>query len=102
MGIHTGVYINKSLAYKGRDDLKPVIHEKGHFESTFVEITIPKKKNLIIGCLYRHPSSSVTVNHFTNDYIEPLLLNISNENKTCAIMGDFNIDLVKKRFNQLY
>ena len=53
-------------------------------------------KSLIVGCLYRHPSSSITVDQFTNDYIEPLLQNISNENKTCALMGDFNIDLIKK------
>ena len=67
----------------------------GEFESTFLEIVLPGKKNLIIGCIYRHPSSNLTVDQFNNDYIEPLLQKISAENKICSIMGDFNVDLLK-------
>ena len=56
---------------------------------------MPGKKNLIIGCIYRHPSSNLTVDQFNNDYIEPLLQKISVEDKICSIMGDFNINLLK-------
>ena len=57
----------------------------GVFESTFIEIILPGRKNLIVGCIYRHPSSNYTVN---NDHIEPLLQKISTENKICSLMGD--------------
>ena len=57
----------------------------------FLEIVLPGKKNLIIGCIYRHPSSNLTVDQFNIDYIEPLLQKISTEDKICSIMGETNI-----------
>ena len=50
---------------------------------------------MIVGCIYRHPSSNLTINQFNNDYIEPLLKKISTENIICSLMGDFNIELLK-------
>ena len=50
---------------------------------------------MIIGCLYRHPFSQIPIPQFTDDYLEPLLDKIAKEDKTCSIMGDFNIDLLK-------
>ena len=50
---------------------------------------------MIIQCLYRHPSSQIPVSQFTDDYLEPLLEKNAKEDKTCSIMGDFNIDLLK-------
>ena len=50
---------------------------------------------MIIGCLYRHPSSQIPISWFTDDYLEPLLEKIAKEDKTGAIIGDFNIDLSK-------
>ena len=91
----TGFFVKNSLAYNIRNDLKLVQPSSGEFESTFLEIVLPGKKNLIIGCIYRHPSSNLTVDQFNNDYIEPLLQKISAEDKICSIMGDFNIDLLK-------
>ena len=67
----------------------------GVSEATFIEIILPGKQNVIVGCIYRHPSSNLTVNQFNNDYIEPLLQKISTENKIGSLMGDFNIDLLK-------
>ena len=67
----------------------------GDFESTFIEIILPGRKNLIVGCIYQHPSSSLTIVQFIDEYIEPLLLQISKENKVCSLLGDFNIDLLK-------
>ena len=91
----TGLYVHKSLASKSRNDLKLIPPHPGVFESTFIEIILPGRKNLIVGCIYRHPSNNYTVNQFNNDYIEPLLQKISSENKICSLMGDFNIDLLK-------
>ena len=36
---------------------------------------------------------------FIDNYIEPLLDKLSTENKLCSLMGDFNIDLLKKDSN---
>ena len=67
----------------------------GDFESSFIEIKFPKKKNLVIGCIYRHPTSNIPVHEFNQCFIDPLLHKINSENKQCILMGDFNIDLLK-------
>ena len=90
----TGFYIKDSLVFKRRDDLK--FNSSGFHESTFIEIILPNKKNVIVGCIYRHPNSKMPVNCFINNYIEPLLDKLATENKLCSLMGDFNIDLLKK------
>ena len=89
----TGFYISKELNYKRRDDLK--FNSKGDFESTFIEIIQTDRKNFIVGCIYRHPSSSISILDFTSEYIEPLLNKVLKENKVCSLLGDFNIDLLK-------
>ena len=48
-------------------------------ESTFIEITETKKKNFVIGCIYKHPK--VPVKEFLNDYLQPLLIKLSFEKK---------------------
>ena len=90
-----GLYVHKSIAYNIRNDLKLIPPNPGVIESTFIEIILPGRKNVIVGCIYRHPSSHLTVNQFNNDYIEPLLQTISAKIKMCSLMGDFNIDLLK-------
>ena len=68
-----------------RDDLK--IPSLGHFESMFIEIIFPNKKNMLIGCIYRHPSKSIK--KFNDEIFDPLLDKIVSEDKTCALMRDF-------------
>ena len=53
---------------------------------------IKKQKNMIIGCVCKHPKHEVT--DLTNNFITPLLDKLSNENKDIMIMGDFNISLI--------
>ena len=89
----TGFFISQSINFKKRDDLK--FNSCGNFESTFIEIILPNRKNMVIGCVYRHPSSSVSINDFNERIIEPLLNKISTEGKLFSLMGDFNIDLMK-------
>ena len=62
------------------------------FESIFIEIKNDKKKNVVIGCIYRHPRP---VSDFLDTYFEEMLEKVANLNKTCALLGDFNIDLIK-------
>ena len=61
-------------------------------ESTFIEILNKKQKNMVIGCVYKHPKHEI--GDFTNNYITSLLDKLSNENKDIMIMGDFNINLM--------
>ena len=65
------------------------------FESSFIEIIIPNKKNIVAGCIYRHPSSSISIEEFTKKYLDPILQKLSIENKMCTLMADFNINLLK-------
>ena len=89
----TGFYIKNNLDYIERHDL--TLNSPSNFEASFVEIVLPNRKNLIVGCIYRHGASSLPIRDFTENHLQPLLFKISKEKKECAIMGDFNIDLLK-------
>ena len=93
----TGFYVKDSLVYVKRDDLK--FNSPSNYESTFIEVILPDRKNMILGCIYRHPTSTISIQQFINESIEPLLDKISGENKFCSLMGDFNIDLLKTDTN---
>ena len=88
----TGFYLKDHIDYVERKDLD--FNSVGDFESSFIEIKFPKKKNLF-GCIYRHPTSNIPVHEFNQCCIDPLLHKINSENKQCILMGDFNIDLLK-------
>ena len=61
------------------------------YESIFAEIIQPNGKNIIIGCLYKPPDTSVS--DFNNS-INTVLSTISFENKLSYLMGDFNINIL--------
>ena len=85
------LYINKSHSYKTRPDL--VIYKPKKLESIFAEVVLPKKSNLIVGCICKHPCMNICT--FNDHYLNPLLDNLSKEaNKTTALLSDFNIDLL--------
>ena len=90
-----GIFVSDDLQKpKIRKDLEKV---NSFCESIFVELSLPNSKKYLIGCVYRHPNTSV--NDFTEDFILPLLNKLAFENKKCLIMGDFNIDLLKSSNN---
>ena len=84
------LYISSTLNYKPRND--SLLYKPLHLESIFIEIILPKKTNLIVGCIYRHLCMSI--NQFI-DIISPIIHQIAAENKTIILLGDFNIDLIK-------
>ena len=51
-----------------------------------------KQKNIIIGCIYKHPKQGTR--EFTENYVLPLMNKLSREKKGILIMGDFNINLL--------
>ena len=57
-----------------------MICEKGELESKCVEITLPnKKKNIIIGCVYRHPRFDIRslLDKYLNLILAKLIKNTS-------------------------
>ena len=61
------------------------IYKSHELESTFVEIINPKKSNIILGVIYRHPT--MDLNEFSDKYVSKLLDNIAKENKTIFYSG---------------
>lgn len=92
-----GFFISDDLSYKSRPDLHIDIE---NCESIFIEVVLNKNKTIIIGCIYRHPNSSV--NKFNEEFIRPLLSKLSQEAKLCCLLGDFNINLLKVDSNLSY
>ena len=55
----TLLYIANHLSYKCRNDLN--IYKKNELESTFIEIVNPKKSNIVVGVIYRHSWTLLTL-----------------------------------------
>ena len=68
------------------------IYKKNELESTFIETVNPKKSNILVGVIYRHPSMDLT--DFNCNYLNKLLENISKEQKSVFLLGDFNVNLL--------
>ena len=86
----TLLYIANHLSYKCRNDLN--IYKKNELESTFIQIVNPKKSNIIVRVIYRHPSMDLT--DFNCNYLNKLLENISKEQKSIFLLRDFNVNLL--------
>ena len=84
----TGFFINGNYFYTKRINLIILLHK--NFESTFIQINLPKKENFLGGCIYKHPHMSITDFNFT--YLTPLLEKLNKEDKLYFLIGDFNID----------
>ena len=61
-------------------------------ESTFIETVNSTKSNIIVGVIYRHPSMDLA--DFNCNYLNKLLENISKEQKSIFLLGDFNVNLL--------
>ena len=89
------LYVKNDTMYKVRNDLK--MYKSKNLESIFIEIINTNNKNIVVGCVYHHPS--MDANQFSEHYLsilnEKLLL---EKNKEIILMGDFNINLL--RYNE--
>ena len=70
----TLIYIRNQLSYKTRNNLK--IYISFELESTFIEICNPKKTNIIIGCIYKHPY--MNIKEFNDNYLTELMSFLTN------------------------
>ena len=87
------LYVANHLAAKPLKKLEKIIYKPKQLESVFIEICNENKKNIIIGNLYRHPS--MKLNDFNENFLDPLMEELSTKDKSVYLMGDFNIDLMK-------
>ena len=85
-----GVYVKRHISCKHREDISTFIPH--HFESIFIEISIPKKSNIVIGVIYRPPGNDKDIFDETLNELNDIL---SKENKHIFLMGDFNINLLE-------
>ena len=90
------LYIASHLSYKPCPDLN--IYKANQLESTFVEIINPKKSNIVIGCIYKHPNMDVL--DFKNNYLSQIFESVSKERKQVFLLGDFNINLLNYNDHQ--
>ena len=87
----TLLYINKKHSYKTRPGLATYKSKK--LGSIFAEVVLPKKSNLIVGCIYKHRCMDTCT--FNDHNLNLSLDNLSKKaNKTIVLIGDFNIDLL--------
>ena len=61
--------MNEKFSYVKWNDLN--ISLDNNLESTFIEVNLPKKKNFICGCIYKHPKISTA--DFNSKYLTPHL-----------------------------
>ena len=73
----TLIYIDQNVKYKIREELN--LCKSKEIESTFLEIIENNRKNVIVGCIYKHP---VTIQEFTNDFICLLLEKLLTEKRS--------------------
>ena len=91
--------MNLLQSYKCRNDLN--IYKKNELESTFIEIVNPKKSNILVGVIYRHPSMDLA--DFNCSYLNKLLENISKEQKSIFLLEDLHVNLLNyNEHNQTY
>ena len=90
-----GLFIKSDLKFKLRTDLQSPNNKL--YESIFAEILQPNSKNIIVGCIYKPPDTSVS--DFNNS-INNILSTISFENKLTYLMGDFNINILNTESHQ--
>ena len=79
------LYFRSNLNFKIRDELMPE-----PLESIVVEIIKPRTRPIIIGTLYRPPSSTIDL----FEQIETLFAKVDSSNAEFYLLGDLNCDLL--------
>ena len=88
------IYVKDDLNVLLRSDLS---ENTMSYEAVWIEL-IQKNKNIICGCIYRHPNSDFIQ---FSEYFEKTLSKVTKENKECYISGDFNVDILNYNQNKI-
>ena len=81
----TVLYISNRHTKHPRTDLDRIMYQSKNLESSFAEIVFPKRTNIIVGTIYRHPC--MPVDSFNRDFLAPLLHKVSSEKKQILLLG---------------
>ena len=85
-----GLYVSENINFKRRNDLDLGLLEG--LENCWIEIERVKQKNVVIGCIYRHPSQNRECFH---QAMKSKLEILNNESCEVYITGDINIDFFR-------
>ena len=86
----SGLFIRSDLDYKICKNMSKSVESVA--ESLFIEVFLKNNKKMIVGTVYRHHQS---ISYFIDNFLAEILHSISKSKKMCALMGDFNVDLLK-------
>ena len=92
-----GLYISAKITFKPRTDLSKILYSSTNLESIFIELIFKGKENIIVGCVYKHPSFNI--DDFNTYYLSPFLSKLNKEEKSIVLLGDFNINLLNCNSN---
>ena len=71
------LYIKDTINYKLRPDLN--VEKEKELESIFIELLQKTSKNIIIGCIYKHPC--MHTNEFDDLFLKSLTKRLTKENR---------------------
>ena len=91
------IYVNNQYDSFEREDLKK--KEIITMKPVWIEIKYNKSKNIICGCIYRHPRYDMSG---FQQYMDNTLRIINSENKEIYLAGDVNKDFLKIDANNSY
>ena len=89
------IYVNDKLDHISKDNLNIIDDD---FEAVWIEIKNKKSKNIVCGCVYRHPNRDPT-KFF--EYLESTFAQLNKEKQSIFIMGDFDFDLLQYETHNL-
>ena len=75
-----------------------MIYKKRELESVSIETIQKDFKNIVVGCIYRHPCMQQS--EFNDEYLKPLSEKLISRNKEVILLSDFNIDLLECESNK--
>ena len=84
-----GLYISDQLDFSRRRDLD-ISHDG--IESCWIEITRERQKNVLVGCVYRHPKGNL---EFFRETLKKQLDQLNTKGHEVLVLGDINVDFFK-------
>ena len=89
-----GIYVKNGIQFTTRQDIEIALEG---VETCFIEILGTTKKNIIIGCIYRHPSSDLEKFH---QLFSQKLDYINRSGLEAYLAGDYNINFIQYTSNK--
>ena len=71
------IYVADHLSTKTLKNLDKIMYKPQQLESVFIEICNKNKRNIVIGCIYKHPP--IELNDFNENFLDPLMVELSGK-----------------------